>query len=258
MLERITATRYVTPLREGGSLPGVVEADDYGTYAVKFRGAGQGRRVLVAEIICAELARRLGLRTPDLKLIELDAQFGVREPDHEIQELLKNSAGLNLAVDFLPGALNFEPLTWTPDPAFAARVVWFDGLIHNVDRSWRNPNLLLWHDDVWLIDHGAALWFHHNWKSADPRRPYDDSDHVLAPFAEGEGRMEVTRAMLEEVTALVPDEWLADEPGFGSPADVRHAYVEHLHRRALDGWESAVTERRKSGPGSVGAFHRGQ
>ncbi|WP_084959041.1 HipA family kinase [Thermoactinospora rubra] len=257
MLERITATRYVAPLREGGSLPGVVEADDLGTYVVKFRGAGQGRRVLVAEIICAELARRLGLRTPELKLIDLDPRFGVREPDEEIQELLKNSAGLNLAVDFLPGALGFEPLTWTPDPLLASRVLWFDGLVHNVDRSWRNPNLLLWHGDVWLIDHGAALWFHHNWKSADPRRPYDASDHVLAPFATEDGALEIGRDLLEEVAALVPDEWLEDEPGFESARAVRQAYVEHLHRRAREGWEIRHDERRRTGPGSVGAFHRG-
>ncbi|MEV0589564.1 HipA family kinase [Nonomuraea sp. NPDC050310] len=257
MLERIKATRYVTPLREGGSLPGVVEADDLGTYAVKFRAAGQGRRVLVAEIICAELARRLGLRTPELKLIDLDPEFGIREPDHEIQELLKNSAGLNLAVDFLPGALGFEPLTWRPDPLFASRVLWFDGLIHNVDRSWRNPNLLLWHGQVWLIDHGAALWFHHNWKNADPTRPYDASDHVLAPFATEDGRMEISRDLLEEVTALVPDEWLEDEPGFDSAQAVRQAYVEHLHRRARDGWETRTPEKRGGGPGSVGEFHRG-
>lgn len=238
MLERINATRYVAPLREGGSLPGVVEADDLGTYAVKFRGAGQGRRVLVAEIICAELARGLGLRTPELKLIELDSQFGVREPDEEIQDLLKASPGLNLASDFLPGALGFEPLTSAPDAGFASRVLWFDGLIHNVDRSWRNPNLLVWHGDIWLIDHGAALWFHHNWKSADPQRPFDAGDHVLAPFAtevEAAGddlAGKITRELLDHVTSLVPDEWLDDEPGFDSARAVRQAYVDHLTERA--------------------------
>ncbi|WP_219460584.1 HipA family kinase [Nonomuraea rhizosphaerae] len=238
MLERITATRYVTPLREGGSLPGVVEADDLGTYVVKFRGAGQGRRVLVAEIVCGELARRLGLRTPDLKLIDLDPQIGVREPDEEVQDLLKASTGLNLAVDFLPGALGFDPLGWTADPRFASRVVWFDGLIHNVDRSWRNPNLLVWHRDTWLIDHGAALWFHHNWPTADPQRPFDTGDHVLASFATdldgaaAELSARITPELLAEVTALVPDEWLDDEPGFDSARAVREAYVEHLLQRA--------------------------
>lgn len=266
MLERITATRYVTPLREGGSLPGVVEADDLGTYAVKFREAGQGRRVLVAEIISAELARRLGLRTPELKLIDLDAQLGVREPDEEVQDLLKASTGLNLAVDFLPGALGFEPLTWPPDPVFASRVLWFDGLIHNIDRSWRNPNLLVWHGEPWLIDHGAALWFHHNWKTADPQRPFDASDHVLAPYAteveaagaELAGR--ITPELLGEATALVPDEWLDGEPGFESAAAVREAYVEHLLRRAHGpgAWLIRAQEHKpRPGPSSVGEFWRG-
>ncbi|MEU0572284.1 HipA family kinase [Nonomuraea sp. NPDC005983] len=238
MLGEITATRYVTPLREGGSLPGVVEADDLGTYVVKFREAGQGRRVLVAEIIAGELGRRLGLRTPELKLIELDAQLSVREPDEEVQDLLKASVGLNLAVDFLPGALGFEPLTWAPDEGFASRVVWFDGLIHNIDRSWRNPNLLVWHRDVWLIDHGASLWFHYNWKTADPQRPFDVGDHVLAPFATDvhaagdELAARITPELLQTVTALVPDVWLDDEPGFDSPQAVRDAYVDHLLSRA--------------------------
>ncbi|MCT9933956.1 aminotransferase class I and II [Planotetraspora sp. A-T 1434] len=238
MLEQITATRYVTPLREGGSLPGVLEADDLGTYVVKFRGAGQGRRVLVAEIICAELARRLGFATPELKVIDLDPQIGAREPDEEIQDLLTASAGHNLAIDFLPGALGFDPLVWEPDAGFASRVLWFDALIHNVDRSWRNPNLLVWHGGVWLIDHGAALWFHHNWPTADPRRRYDADDHVLAPFAtklaEADADLgeRITRDLLDTVTALVPDEWLDGEPGFDSADAVRQAYVEHLLTRA--------------------------
>ncbi|RCG32453.1 aminotransferase class I and II [Sphaerisporangium album] len=238
MLELVTATRYVTPLREGGSLPGVVEADDLGTYVVKFRGAGQGRRVLVAEIICAELARRLGLRTPDLRIVDLDPQIGAREPDQEIQDLLKASEGHNLGVDFLPGALGFDPLAWTPDRDFASRVLWFDALIHNVDRSWRNPNLLVWHGGTWLIDHGAALWFHHNWRTADPRRAFDARDHVMAPFAKRLAQADeempglVTEDLLRTVTALVPDEWLEDEPGFDDDAAVRDAYVDHLLTRA--------------------------
>lgn len=216
--------------------------------------------MLVAEIICAELARRLDLRTPEVKLIELDPQIAVREPDYEIQELLKASEGLNLAVDFLPGALGFEPLTWTPDPLFASRLVWFDGLIHNVDRSWRNPNLLVWHGDVWLIDHGAALWFHHNWKNADPHRPFDASDHVMAPFATENGSMadRITRELLDEVTSKVPDEWLDDEPGFDTAQAVRQAYAEHLLERAHSGWQyknGKPDEHR--GPGSIGAFHKG-
>ncbi|TDE30859.1 aminotransferase class I and II [Nonomuraea mesophila] len=269
-MERIAATRYVTPLREGGSLPGVVEADDLGTYVVKFREAGQGRRVLVAEIIAAELARRLGLRTPELKLIDLDPQLGVREPDEEVQDLLKASTGLNLAIDFLPGALGFDPLAWAADPVFASRVVWFDGLIHNIDRSWRNPNLLVWHGDTWLIDHGAALWFHHNWRTADPRRPFDAGDHVLAPFAHDvaaagtELAAKITPELLETVTALVPGEWLDGEPGFGSAGAVREAYADHLLRRAHGPYDWLVSSRRQAppkaprqGPGSVGEFWRG-
>jgi hypothetical protein len=267
VLEEIAATRYVTPLREGGSLPGVVEADDLGTYVVKFREAGQGRRALVAEIICGELARRLGFMTPELKIIDLDPQLGIREPDEEVQDLLKASTGHNLAVDFLPGALGFEPLAWPPDPAFAARLIWFDGLIHNIDRSWRNPNLLLWHRDIWLIDHGAALWFHHNWRTADPRRTFDASDHVLAPFAADlaaagdELLARITPELLETVTALVPDEWLADEPGFDSAQSVRAAYVEHLLARARGPrtWLTRTEAKtQRPGPGSVGAFWRGE
>ncbi|MFC4059285.1 HipA family kinase [Planomonospora corallina] len=267
MLEEITATRYVTPLREGGSLPGVMEADDLGTYAVKFRGAGQGRRVLVAEVVCAELARRLGFRTPELKVVGVDPQLGAREPDEEIQDLLKASAGRNLAVDFLPGALGFEPLAWPADPAFASRLLWFDALVHNVDRSWRNPNLLLWHGDVWLIDHGAALWFHHNWRTADPQRAFDASDHVLAPFAtemaaaDAELSARITPDLLGEVTGEVPDEWLADEPGFDGPQAVRHAYAEHLLARAHGprAWlpepvAGAAEPRRERRSGSIGTF----
>ncbi|MEV1239512.1 HipA family kinase [Nonomuraea sp. NPDC050022] len=267
MLDKIAATRYVTPLREGGSLPGVVEADDLGTYVVKFRGAGQGRRVLVAEIISGELARRLGLRTPEIKLIDLDPQIAIREPDEEVQDLLKASTGLNLAIDFLPGSLGFEPLTWTPDRMFASRVVWFDGLIHNVDRSWRNPNLLVWHRDIWLIDHGAALWFHHNWRTADPRRPFDVGDHVLAPFAThleaaaAELSAKISPELLETVTALVPDEWLDDEPGFDSAQAVRDAYVDHLLQRARAPYEwlrpPATPVGEPTGPASVGEFWRG-
>ncbi|MER6826846.1 HipA family kinase [Streptosporangium sp. NPDC000563] len=269
MLEAIKATRYVTPLREGGSLPGIMEADDLGTHVVKFRGAGQGRRVLVAEIVAAGLARRLGFRTPELKVIDVDPQLGAREPDEEIQDLLRASEGNNLAVDFLPGALGFEPLAWPPEPGFASRLLWFDALIHNVDRSWRNPNLLLWHGDTWLIDHGAALWFHHNWPSANPLRDFDASDHVMAPFAtlmpeaDAEFSEMITRDLLDGVVDEVPDEWLEDEPGFDGAQAVRQAYVEHLLARAqgprtwLPGpavQETPQDQERKTG--SVGAFWR--
>jgi hypothetical protein len=244
VLPTVTAQRYVTPLREGGSLPGIVEADDLGTYVVKFRGAGQGRKTLVAEVIAGELGRRLDLPVPDLALVELDPAIARCEPDEEIQELLAASAGLNLGLDFLPGSLGVDPGVTVVDAGLASRILWFDALISNVDRSWRNPNLLVWHGNVWLIDHGASLIFHHAWgrtpeaRATSAARPYDASDHVLAPFAtelvdaDRELAPRVDAALLAEVVALVPDEWLADEPGFGGPDEVRAAYVDHLLARA--------------------------
>ncbi|MGW7362706.1 HipA family kinase [Streptomyces sp. NPDC054841] len=240
MLNEVTATRYVTPLREGGSLPGIVEADDLGTYVMKFTGAGQGRKTLVAEVICGQLGRRLGLRVPELVQIQLDPVIGLSEPDQEVQELLKASGGLNLGMDFLPGSLGFDPLAYEVSPAEAGRVIWFDALINNVDRSWRNPNMLVWHGDLWLIDHGATMIWHHNWPGAQASvaKPYDASDHALAPFrpdiatAAAELAPLVTEELLTEVTADVPDEWLVDEPGFDSTDAVRSAYVEALLPRA--------------------------
>ncbi|WP_055699739.1 HipA family kinase [Streptomyces silaceus] len=242
MLSEVTAVRYVTPLREGGSLPGVVEADDhgaYGTYVIKFTGAGQGRKTLVAEVICGELARELGLRVPRLVGMRLDPVLGLGEPDERVQALLKASGGLNLGMDFLSGALGFDPLAHHVDPAEAGRVVWFDALINNVDRSWRNPNLLMVRGDLWLIDHGASMIWHHNWRTAETAsaKPYDASDHVLAPYgpdvagaAAGLAPL-VTEELLTEVTARVPEEWLADEPGFADADEVRRAYVAALLAR---------------------------
>ena len=230
MLEHVTVTRYVTPLREGGSLPAIVEADNLGTYVMKFRGAGQGPLALVAEIIAGELARRLGLRVPDLVLAGLDPRIAVSEPDPEIQDLLRASEGMNLGVDFLPGSFGFDPLGWTAEPEFASQVLWFDALVHNVDRTWRNPNLLVWHRDIWLIDHGAALYFHYNWPTADPKRPFDAAEHVLRDRATDLGGAHAALAprvaedLLAEVTALVRREWFGDRG-----AD---AYVEHLLQRA--------------------------
>ncbi|MGW7358227.1 HipA family kinase [Streptomyces sp. NPDC054802] len=240
MLKEVTATRYVTPLREGGSLPGIVEADDLGTYVMKFTGAGQGRKTLVAEVVCGQLGRRLGLRVPELVTMQLDPVIGLSEPDQEVQELLKASGGLNLGMDFLPGSLGFDPLAYEVDAAQAGRVVWFDALINNVDRSWRNPNMLVWHGDLWLIDHGATMIWHHNWPgaAASVTKPYDASDHALAPFgpdiaaAAAELAPRVTEELLGEVVADVPDEWLAGEPGFDSADALRRAYVEALLPRA--------------------------
>lgn len=240
MLTEVTATRYVTPLREGGSLPGIVEADDLGTYVMKFIGAGQGRKTLVAEVICGQLGRRLGLRVPDLALMQLDPVIGLGEPDEEVQDLIKASGGLNLGMDYLPGSLGFDPLAFEVGAAEASRVVWFDALINNVDRSWRNPNMLVWHGELWLIDHGATMIWHHSWRGAQAAaaKPYDASDHVLASFAPdvaaaaAELAPRVTEALLTEVVADVPDEWLADEPGFDGPEAVRRRYVEVLLERA--------------------------
>jgi len=159
----VSATRYVTPLREGGSMPAIVEADDDGMYVLKFRGAGQGPRALVAELISGEIARALQLPVPEIVLIELDAELARTEGDPEIQDLIKASAGLNLALDYLPGAANFDPVAEQPDPALASDIVWFDAFISNVDRTVRNPNLLIWHRRLTLIDHGASLYFHHGW-----------------------------------------------------------------------------------------------
>ena len=232
-LERIAATRYVTPLREGGSLPALVEADDDGLYVLKFRGAGQGRKALVAEVVAGELARALGLLVPRLALVELDPVLGRAEPDPEIQDLLVASAGLNLGVDFLPSALPYSPAVG-PAPAadLAAAVVWFDALVTNIDRTAQNPNLLLWHDRLWLIDHGAALYFHHA-AERDPthaRSPFSAiREHVLLPFAgsilAADERLapQVTESVLEDVAAATPDEWL--------DGDNRRTYVDYLLER---------------------------
>jgi hypothetical protein len=234
VLRQVTATRYVTPLREGGSLPGVVEADDLGTYVVKFRGAGQGPKALVAEVISGELARRLELPVPELVVADLDPVVARAEPDQEVQELLKASAGPNLGMDFLPGALGFDPAAHPVDAGLASRIVVFDAFTENVDRSWRNPNLLVWHGGLWLIDHGATLYFHHNWPRADAvvHRPYQWDDHVLKPFATALADAgsalapRLTDSLLADVIAAVPDEWLED------PAADRDRYLRHLTARA--------------------------
>jgi hypothetical protein len=240
MLTEVTATRYITPLREGGSLPGLIEADDLATYVVKFTGAGQGRKTLVAEVVVGELARRLGFRVPGLVSVELDPVLGLGEPDPEVQELLKSSGGTNLGMGFLSGALGFDPLAFRVSPEEAGRIVWFDALVNNVDRSWRNPNLLMWRGEVWLIDHGATMIWQHNWPraAASAARPYDAADHVLAPFAPdvraaaAELAPLVTSELLAEITARVPDVWLAGEPGFDDPDALRRAYAEPLLARA--------------------------
>ncbi len=261
LLRTVTATRYVTPLREGGSLPAVVEADDLGTYVLKFRGAGQGRKALVAELVAGELARVLGLSVPEVVLVELDPELGRTEPDPEIQDLIRASGGLNLALDFLPGSLPFDPAVGPPNPALAARILWFDALVQNVDRSPRNTNLLVWHDRLWLIDHGAALYFHHNWPAregpaleAAAQRPYASAqDHVLLPLSGPVPQTDtalaplLSRETLRGVVGLVPDEWLRDEPGFESPQEVRSAYVDYLSARLAEprAWARALEDVRE-------------
>jgi hypothetical protein len=233
MLRSVDAQLYLAALREGGSLPGIVEASDLGTYVVKFVGAGQGRKTLVAEIVCAGLARAVGLRVPELVLVDVDPELGRSEPDEEVQDLLKASGGLNLGMDFLPGSLGFDPLAHRIAPEEAATVVWFDALVGNVDRSWRNPNMLMWHRDLWLIDHGACLTFHHAWSRAAAwaLKPYDEKDHVLKEMATTTVTPTLTQEQVTAAVAEVPDVWLEGEEGFGSPAEVRAAYVDQLLRR---------------------------
>lgn len=240
-MPRVDVTRYVTPLREGGSLPGVVEASDLGTYVCKFSGAGQGVRVLVADVIVSQLAERLGLRTPRLVALELDRAIARYEADEEVQDLLVASVGLNLGVDFLPGSFGFDGDV-EADNTDHGMILWLDAFTANVDRSWRNPNLLVWHGDVWVIDHGASLYFHHAWSRGvtDPQRfaaqSWDSSDHVLrrhldrVPEADGRAREVLSRRVFEEVVAEVPDEWLHSTPDT-TPEELRHAYVEFLTAR---------------------------
>lgn len=253
LLRIVTATHYVAPLREGGSLPAVVEASDFGTYVLKFRGAGQGRKALIAELIAGELARTIGLPVPEIVLVRLDPELARLEPDPEIQDLIRWSAGLNLALDYLPGALGFDPLVDPPGPVLASRILWFDALVANVDRSVRNPNLLVWHDKLWLIDHGASLYFHHGGSEWEPasRKPYAVArDHVLLPFAaslpEADAALApmLTPEAVHEVVKLVPGEWLNDEPGFEDAEAVRSAYTGYLLARLEEprNWVVALEE----------------
>ena len=239
-LRSVNATRYVTPLREGGSLPAIVEADDAGMYVLKFRGAGQGAKVLVAEVIVGEIARAAGLAMPETVFIELDPELARTEPDPEIQQLIRASGGLNLAFDYLPGSVTFDPVADQPDALLASSIVWLDAFTSNVDRTSRNANMLMWHRKLWLIDHGAALYFHHGWgdgadRSASPFPAI--KDHILLKFsneldaADAAMRARVTPALIEEVVALVPDAWLASDKVFAQPALAREAYVRHLTGR---------------------------
>lgn len=239
-LRTVNVTRYVTPLREGGSMPAIAEADDGFLYALKFRGAGQGKKALIAEIIGGEIARALGLKVPEIVLANLDEAFGRTEPDEEIQDLLKASVGLNLALHYLSGAITFDPLVTTVDAKLASQIVWLDCLIINMDRTARNTNMLLWNKELWLIDHGASLYFHHSWQNWKEQalRPFElVKNHVLLPQASLVGEVDTQfRAILSNeriraIIALIPDEWLADDASFGSVEEHRQAYIDYLEIR---------------------------
>ena len=243
MIRTVTATEYVTPLREGGSLPAIVAGDDDGTYVLKFRGAGQGPRALIAELVSGELARLLRLPVPEIVFVELDPRMARTEPDPEIQDLLRRSEGLNLALDYLPGSITFDPLVpraASEKPRLASSIVWFDALVTNVDRTPRNTNLLVWHRELWMIDHGASLIFHHAWEDylGRARNPYRQlRDHVLLPWAsemreaDAELAPQLTRELIDAVLALIPEAWLGDEPRFPSVDEHRAAYRDVLRRR---------------------------
>lgn len=236
----VKATRYVTPLREGGSLPAIVEADDDGLYVLKFRGAGQGTKALIAELLAGELARALELPVPEIVFVELGAELARTEPDPEIQDLIRASAGLNLALDYLPGSIAFDPAAEKVEPGLASSIVWFDAYVTNVDRTARNTNMLMWHRRLWLIDHGAALYFHHAWDNylERSRTPFKQvREHVLLPSAsaieEADARLSarVTPELIKELLSLVPDEWLTSEARFADANAHREAYVEYLLSR---------------------------
>ena len=238
-LRTLQVSRYVTPLREGGSLPAIVEGSDQGLYVLKFHGAGQGPRVLVAELLAGELARALGLPVPEIVFMELDADLARTEPDGEIQDLIRASAGLNLALDYLPGSVTFDPVADVADADLASRIVWFDAYVSNLDRTARNANMLMWHRKLWLIDHGAAFYFQHGWDGSD--RAADAfpliRNHVLLRSAsaleEADAGLSsiLTPETLREIVEQLPEAWLAGPGAFGAPASLREAYASHLWRR---------------------------
>jgi hypothetical protein len=245
-----TATRYDTPLREGGSLPAIIEADDQGMYVLKFRGAGQGPRALIAELVAGEIARAAQLPVPEIVFVDVDAGLARTEPDAEIQHLIRASAGLNLALDYLPGSVTFDPLVDRPDADLASRIVWFDAYVSNVDRTARNSNMLVWHRRLQLIDHGAALYFHHAWDRhlERSREPFGRiKDHVLLPcatqLADVDARMaeRLTPQILAGIAAAIPDGWLDGSAPFADAAAQREAYREYLTRR-LQAPRAFVTE----------------
>jgi hypothetical protein len=239
-LRTVTATRYITPLREGGSVPAIIEADDEGMYVLKFRGAAQGVKTLIAELIAGEIARALQLPVPEIVFVDVDADLARAEPDPEIQSVIRASGGCNLALDYLPGAITFDPVADQPAADLASAIVWFDAFVTNVDRTPRNSNMLMWHRHLHLIDHGACLYFHHSWDDylARAASPFPQiRDHVLLPFAaelEKADQQAMTRLneeQLRTIVARVPDDWLKEQSIFTSAQDAREAYVAYLTAR---------------------------
>jgi len=236
-IREVMVTRYVTPLREGGSLPAIAEADDGFLYALKFRGAGQGVKALISELIGGELARIIGLKVPEIVFAELDEAFGRTEPDEEIQDLLKASVGKNLALHFLSGAITYDPTVNKVDAETASKIVWLDCLITNVDRTARNTNMLIWNKELWLIDHGAALYFHHSWDNWEEqsKKPFVQvKDHVLLPVAselekvDKELQQIITIQHVENILELIPCSWLELMSANGNPAQIREVYKRFL------------------------------
>ncbi|WP_118195839.1 HipA family kinase [Albibacterium indicum] len=239
-IRTVDVTRYITPLREGGSMPALVEADDDFLYVLKFRGAGQGAKALIAELIGGELARALGFKVPELVFANLDEGFGRSEPDEEIQDLLRASEGLNLALHYLSGAITFDPLAERVDPLLASQIVWFDALITNVDRTPRNTNMLLWKKELWLIDHGASLYFHHSWQNWEEQalKPFVKiQDHVLLPLATDLKRVDeefkglLTEQLIDSIVNLIPESWLLLDSPFESVDEHRSVYAQYLNKR---------------------------
>ncbi len=239
-LRNVAASRYVTPLREGGSLPAIIEADDEGLYVLKFRGAGQGPKALIAELLAGEIGRLARLPVPEIVFVDLPGELARTEPDPEIQALIGASAGLNIALDYLPGSVTFDPLVFTPEPRLASAIVWFDAFVCNVDRTVRNVNMLIWHRRLWLIDHGACLYFHHAWTDRD--RPAGNpfaliKDHVLlkqaSALAEVDAQLTalLTADKLADIVGLIPDAWLQDDAGFGGRGAQRRAYLDFFVER---------------------------
>lgn len=249
-IRTVQVVRYVTPLREGGSLPAIVEANDGFLYVLKFRGAGQGVKALVAELVAGEIARALGFRVPEIVFAQLNEAFGRTEPDEEIQDLLRASEGLNLALHYLSGAITFDALVSDVDAKLASQIVWLDCLITNVDRTPRNTNMLMWHKELWLIDHGASFYFHHAWQNWEEQaqRPFAAiKDHVLLPRAtelkavDAEFRKILSSERIQDIVSVIPDEWLIGDLPFATPFENRQVYAQFLETR-LASSEIFVTE----------------